>query len=90
MKLSKLNQMREKVKEELEHIPDFPKPQKDLRMVYWGFRMNSLGKNAERIKTAEEVLNECIEYLRNNDGVYLRKGNNYKFLYDKEFFKKGT
>jgi len=54
MKLPKLKQMREKVMRELEHIPDWPKPQKDLRMVYWSLRMHSLGKKQKLKKVLKK------------------------------------
>lgn len=47
MELPKLKQMREKVLKELEHIAAWPKPQKDLKMVYWFSTMHSLGKKSE-------------------------------------------
>ena len=86
MKGFELKTMREKVKEELDHIPSSPKPQRDLRMVYWPLRMNSLGKKAERRKDRGEVLSECIKHLREHGGCYLDKGSDYKFVYDKKFF----
>jgi len=88
MQFFRLKQMREKVKKELEHIPDWPNPQKDLRMVYWFERMHSLGKKAKIKKTAKEVLEDCIDYLKKHGGVYFKKSSNYEFLYDKDFFKK--
>ena len=87
MNLSKLIQMREKVLKELKHIPDWPKPQKDLRIAYWSYRMHSLGKKAKVKKSAKEVLDGCIEHLRKRGGVYLQKSNDYEFQYDKEFFQ---
>lgn len=87
MKLSKLKQMREKVLKELEHIPDWPKPQKDLRITYWSYRMHSLGKKAKVKKSAKEVLDECIKNLRKHGGVYLQKSSDYEFQYDKGFFQ---
>jgi len=79
--------MREKVLEELEHIPSTPKPQKDLRMIYWSRRMHSLGKKAEGNKSARQVLDECVNFLREYGGSFLLKGSDYEFLYDKDFFK---
>jgi len=92
VELPKLKQMREKVLKELEHIPGWPKPQKDLRMVYWFSRMHSLGKKAKVRKSAKALLDECIEYLRKHGGAYLQKDNDHEFQYDKEFFqsKKGN
>ena len=84
----KLMQMREQVKKELDHIPGWPKPQKDLRMAYWFFRMHSLGKKAKTQKSAKQVLEECIDHLKKNGGTYFKKGSDYKFQYNKEFFSK--
>ena len=55
--------MQEKVKAELEHIPDWPEPQGELRMIYQTRRMHSLGKKAVSKQTAKEVLKECISGL---------------------------
>ena len=77
----KLRQMREIVLGELEHIPNWPEPQGELRMVYWSLRMHSLGKKVNRQKTAKEVLHESITSLQ---GDY----PDFKFEYDKEFFSK--
>ncbi len=86
MNNSRLIAMRKKVKDELNHIPSSPKPQRDLRMVYWSFRMNSLGKKAERLKARGEVLSECIKHLKKHGGCYIDKGSDYEFVYDKKFF----
>ena len=85
---TKLREMREKVKKELEYIPDWPKPQKDLRMAYWFFRMHSLGKKAKTQKSAKQVLEECIDHLKKNEGTYYKKGSDHEFQYDKKFFSK--
>ncbi len=77
----KLKQMREIVLKELEHIPNWPEPQAELRMVYWSRRMHSLGRKVDRPKTAKEVLEESIASLR---GEY----PNVRFEYDGEFFDK--
>jgi len=77
---NKLKQMREKVLAELEHIPEWPKPQGELRMQYWNLRMHSLGKRVKIRKSAKEVLVECIADL----------GAQYpgaKFEYNGDFFK---
>lgn len=79
--------MRETVLHEMEHIPSSPKPQKDLRMVYWPFRMQSLGKNAEGNKIALDVLSDSIAHIKKHGGVHLPKGTNYEFLYDRNFFR---
>lgn len=77
---TKLKQMRKKVLEELEHIPKGSLPQGELRAMYWMQRMNSLGKKTKVNKIAEEVLEECISYLK-------KDYPNFEFKYDKEFFK---
>ena len=76
---SKLKQMRAKVKEELEHIPQWPEPQGELRMIYWSRRMHSLSDKVVQKQTANEVLKECINYLRNDYP-------DFEFRYDTEFF----
>ena len=76
----KLRQMRQIVREELEHIPSWPEPQGELRMMYWARRMHSLGKKAKFGQNAKEVLEECITHLGRD------YGSNYKFEYDKIFF----
>lgn len=78
----RLKEMRSQVQEELNHIPGWPKePQNQLRMLYWSARMKSLGKKAEGNKTAFEVLQECIEFLRHADPKL-------EFAYDKTFFRR--
>ncbi|MFQ6115843.1 MAG: hypothetical protein ACE5NG_17420 [bacterium] len=77
----KLKQMREIVLGELEHIPKWPEPQGELRMIYWGRRMHSLGRKVNRQKTAKEVLEESITSLR-------RDYPDFKFQYDEQFFNK--
>ena len=77
---NKLKQMRETVLSELGHIPEWPKPQGELRMLYWGLRMHSLGKRVKIIKSAKEVLDECIVDLESQyPGA--------KFEYNRDFFK---
>lgn len=75
----KLNQMRAIVLRELEYIPNWPKPQGELRMVYWSRRMHSLGKKVNIQKTAKEVLEESIDYLK-------RDYPDFEFQYDEQFF----
>ena len=87
MNIQKIITMRDQVKEELGHIPSSPKPQKDLRMVYWSQRMHSLGKKAVSTKSARQVLDECISYLRENGGTFTPKCSNHEFLYDKKYFQ---
>jgi len=75
----KLKQMREIVLRELEHIPKWPEPQRDLRMVYWSRRMHSLGRKTKWQRTAKEVLEESISLLKEDYPEF-------KFQYDKQFF----
>lgn len=77
----KSKKMREKVKKELEHIPNWPEHQNELRMIYNVRRMHSLGKKAERKQTAMGVLEECISDLKS-------KHPDVQFLYEKDFFDK--
>ena len=77
----KLKQMRAIVLGELEHIPKWPEPQGELRMVYWSCRMHSLGRKVNRPKTAKEVLEESITSLR-------RDYPDFDFEYDEQFFNK--
>lgn len=80
---NKLKKMQEKVKAELEHIPDWPDPdpQKELRMLYNMCRERSLGKKATSKQTAKEVLMKCISDLQ-------PKYPDYSFKYDEDFFNK--
>jgi len=75
----KLKQMREKVLEELNHIPKGALPQGELRAMYWMQRMHSLGKKTTIVQTAKEVIEKCIIYLK-------KDYSNFEFKYDKEFF----
>jgi hypothetical protein len=77
-----LKQMNAKVDEELKHIPEWPNPQPqgELRAIYQNTRMNGLSEKAEIKHTANEVLQQCIDFLRANHP-------GYEFLYDAEFFR---
>lgn len=77
----KSKRMQEKINEELKHIPDWPNPQGELRMIYQTRRMHSLGKKAERKQTAKEVLEGCISHLKDHYP-------NFQFKYDEAFFNK--
>ena len=80
---NKRKEMQEKIKAELEHIPDWPDPcpQKELRMLYNMCRMRSLGKKAEHKQTGKEVLMKCISDLQ-------PRYPDYSFKYDQDFFNK--
>jgi hypothetical protein len=71
--------MREKVQEEISHIPRGNAAQNELRMFYWPMRMNSLGKKAKAKKKKEEILEEAINEVKKNYPDFLPK-------YDKDFF----
>jgi len=77
---TKLKQMRECVLIELNYISKGPLPQGELRAMYWMQRMHSLGRKSTITQTAREVLDSCITYLR-------KDYPNFKFKYDKRFFK---
>lgn len=68
-----------RIQAELAHIPDWPEPQGDLRMLYEIKRLRSLGKRATHKKTASEVLAESIGHLKVNYP-------DYEFRYDSDFF----
>jgi len=76
---NKRKEIQEKVKVELDHIPDWPEPQGELRMIYNARRENSLGKKATSKQTAKEVLEKCISDLK-------PKYPDYQFKYDEDFF----
>jgi len=73
--------IQERVKEEIEHIPDWPDPdpQKELRLLYNARRMHSLSKKATSKQTAKEVLMKCISDLQ-------PKYPDHQFKYDHDFF----
>jgi len=77
---SKLKEMREQVKKELEHIPRGNTPQNELRMLYWPLRMHSLGKKAKSDETKEEVLRRSIERIKEDCRDFAPQ-------YDKKIFK---
>lgn len=77
--MNKLGKMREKVKQELEHIPGNDPAQKELRMVYWMARMHSLGKKSQDDLSREDVLRESVKAVK-EDFPEFRPD------YDKRFF----
>jgi hypothetical protein len=76
-----LKMMQGVIDEELKHIPDWPEPQNELRMIYQTRRMHSLGKKVESKQTAKDVLEACIENLKANYPAF-------QFKYDEEFFNR--
>lgn len=75
-----LAKMRQLVQQELDHIPRWPKEtQSYLRQVYWSFRMNSLGRNAEVPNDRGTVLRKCLETLKGEHP-------SAQFKFDRSFF----
>ncbi len=68
MKLSKLKQMRLKVLKELEHIPDWLKLQKDLRIAYW-FLVCTAWVKKQKLKSAKSML-----FYRSICKIFYKKG----------------
>ena len=74
----KPEQMREKVLNELTHIPGGPLPQGELRATHWMRRMHSLGRRPDKTKTPREVLDECLDDLRRDYPTFeFQHGNNF-------------
>ncbi len=58
-------EMQATVSAELAHIPQWPgEHQNMLRMFYNALRRHSLGRKARGVKSARDVLQECIAVLR--------------------------
>jgi hypothetical protein len=74
-----LNEMRKKVKEELNHIPRRDFDQNMLRQMYWGMRLQSLGKRADRETSKEEVLVKALRLAKQDNPAFCPK-------YDDQFF----
>ena len=76
--------MRNRVKTELVHIPDWPFPQAQLRMAYWNERMASLGRKAKKANlvgaTPLQIVKRCVEALQ---PLY----PDHRFEYDATYFK---
>lgn len=77
----KIESMRKIVLEELKHISKGAYPQGLLRAYYWGMRMNSLSDKTVNKKTAKEILQDGILFLR-------KDYPDFEFKYDEEFFAK--
>lgn len=84
---TKLFEMREKVKEELNHIYKGDIYQNMMRNYYFNMRMASLGKKADKEKYPDnknKILGMCIkivsEWAKNNN-------IDFKPQYDKMFFR---
>lgn len=76
----RLPEMRAKVRNELAHIPDWPAPQRELRMVYWSMRMASLGRKRQVVGTALDVVRQSIDALQPHHPDHM-------FQYDDAFFR---
>jgi hypothetical protein len=76
---NKLKEMREQVKEELEHIRRGNFVQNIFRAYYQGMRMHSLGKHAKTKLTKDEVLLQSIEAIKKDNPEFEPQ-------YDKTFF----
>jgi hypothetical protein len=76
----KLTDMRSKVRAELAHIPDWPQPQRELRMVYWSRRMASLGAKRREEGTPLEIVRRCIAQLEPDHA-------GHRFEYDELYFE---
>ena len=76
----KLKEMREQVKDEMDHIQRGDYAQNELRMIYWSLRMNSLGKKAKMKETKESILKRAIEEATKDH-------LDFKPQYDHDFFK---
>jgi hypothetical protein len=78
---TKLKEMREQVKAEMNHIPKGDLAQNEFRMMYWGMRMHSLGKYSVKKESKSDVIKKAEEQLK-------MSFPEYKPMYDKEFFRK--
>jgi len=76
--IKKLNEMREQVKKELEHIPRGDLYQNIFRQTYWSLRLHSLGKKGTQT-SKEEVLVEAIKLVR-------RENPDFQPKFDDKFF----
>lgn len=76
----KLKEMREQVKDEMNHIPRGDNAQNELRMIYWPLRMNSLGKKGKTDETRESILKKAIDEVK-------KSYHDFKPQYDSQFFK---
>lgn len=74
------SEMRAKVRSELAHIPDWPEPQRELRMAYWNLRMANLGRKRRVDGTALEVVRRCI-------GILQPSHPGHRFEFDERYFR---
>lgn len=76
----KLPEMRSTVRVELAHIPDWPQPQRELRMIYWNLRMASLGRRRQVEGTPLDIVERGI-------GMLKRDYPGHNFEYDRTYFE---
>ena len=80
--ISTAQEMRTKVKKELEELPRGILSQNELRRIYTINRLRSLGKKAIISKTKEDVFKDSVEELRKQypDFVPICKGDFLKVI----------
>ena len=76
-----LADMRSVVRTELAHIPDWPYPQRELRMAYWNMRMANLGRKRQVEGSALDIVRQCI-------GLLERHHPGHSFEYDEPYFRR--
>lgn len=73
--------MRSTVRAELAHIPDWPYPQRVLRMAYWNTRMANLGRKHQVDGSALDIVCLCIKELE-------PQHPGHPFEYDVPYFRR--
>jgi len=73
--IKKLNEMRKKVKEELDHIPRRDFSQNMLRQAYWSLRLHSIGKRAGKERSKEEVLVRAAQIVKKDNPNFCPRFN---------------
>ncbi|HLD85081.1 MAG TPA: hypothetical protein VI968_00840 [archaeon] len=80
----KLMEMRERAKDELEHIENGNLYQNMLRQVYFDMRMNSMGKKAKYPNDKNEILKISIQMIKK----WAKKDKaEFNPQFDNKFFK---
>ncbi|SNQ60659.1 hypothetical protein [Candidatus Methanoperedens nitratireducens] len=80
---NKLKEMREQVKEEMEHIPRGNPLQNMLRLYYQPLRMNSLGKKSQIDATKEDILLQSIDAVKEEHPEFTPQYNSKFFIMKK-------
>jgi hypothetical protein len=80
---NKLKEMREQVKDEMEHIPRGSPLQNMLRLYYQPLRMNSLGKKAQIDATKEDILLQSIDAVKEEHPDFIPQYNTKFFIMKK-------